>query len=432
MTIRRQIPNGISEDLVVENLQIVEDIFSSKWLAKKSNGQHTIKKLWNRRDYLATIELFTLGNALKLLLNSGAEEWVKGYAERVKKTKASDQVGVSYEAIAASYFMEFHDVQMPPESQPGYDIVINEKKLSFLISCKKLLPSEVPRKVDSKAKEIEKEFIILMKKKRITGLRLLILGAKEGNIPTPNRCMSVVEDMLQTKKREVKTESFTFTLNHIGESDLSQRRISYQFNMLIPQKKTEQKRFENLFGKAYKNLMKHTKEKSSGNFLKMLMVSLPEYISMQKTEKWIRENFKSHYKGLSCVLLTRAIPVQSTSSSFLSLECKPVFNIQAENSLLDKIMNKEFSYFKLQIPIGTVSSEESKQMLKSDDGSMDVSNFYCFQRAVVSYEKHGDSLEVNFNYKPNFYYQVDFITDHNTPPISLAPIFPPEFTTVLL
>jgi hypothetical protein len=286
--------------------------------------------------------------------------------------------------------------------------------------------------VEVEGEKLKEKFIAFLNEKRITGVQLFILGSEEGVVPNSDWWIATVDKMFQTGRDFVQEKGFAFFLRELEETDLSQSKVSYQLNMFIPKKAAEQKRFENLFGNAYKNLVKHTKKECDSNSLRMIMISLPEHVSMEKAEKWIQAGFKRQYKKLSCVWLTRTIPAMSSSSCFLSHEFKFVLNLQADTNLLDKIMSGQFSYFKFTSPVGSFSMTESKQVLISDAGERDFSDYYCFQSGFICSEKTGKSFEGSFKYKPNIKCQVDLYGADKLPLGSVTPIFPPEFRTVLL
>ena len=61
---RRQNPLKDCSELEIEAaLQKIADLFDENWLGREK-GEHVLQKLWNRRDALATNELYTFGTAL--------------------------------------------------------------------------------------------------------------------------------------------------------------------------------------------------------------------------------------------------------------------------------------------------------------------------------------------------------------------------------
>lgn len=88
----RQYPSDISQQLIDQALEKIKVVFTSKWL-KNSLENHIIGILWNRTDFISTLELYTFGRALIIMDNINAQ-WLKGQIKQIKGNNENRQRGL--------------------------------------------------------------------------------------------------------------------------------------------------------------------------------------------------------------------------------------------------------------------------------------------------------------------------------------------------
>lgn len=64
-------------------LKYVENLFGDVWL--KSNDAHRLQDLWQRKDHLATCELFALGRAISVL-DKLHGDWLRTTSNKIKSS----------------------------------------------------------------------------------------------------------------------------------------------------------------------------------------------------------------------------------------------------------------------------------------------------------------------------------------------------------
>jgi len=75
------------------------------------DNNHPIQLLWKRNDTLAQIELYSLGNSLRIIKNNDSD-WINGKIKRIKNR----DIGAIFEILAAAMFEQGknHEVFLPP------------------------------------------------------------------------------------------------------------------------------------------------------------------------------------------------------------------------------------------------------------------------------------------------------------------------------
>jgi hypothetical protein len=98
----------------------VETAFNKEWLARKG---HPLQEAWDRDDFLASIELVCLGDAI-LAMNALDAGWVKRTARNAREN-FDGWHGSIFELLAAGMFASAgHRVTPMPANAPGYDLEV--------------------------------------------------------------------------------------------------------------------------------------------------------------------------------------------------------------------------------------------------------------------------------------------------------------------
>ncbi|MDD3009581.1 MAG: hypothetical protein PHQ70_12055 [Arcobacter sp.] len=168
---KRQLINGLDKKLQQNTINEIKELFGEDFLTKgKDLQRHQLKILWNRVDYLSTVELYLIGNAIKH--NKHNIEWIEDLKKKVIKNKEGSIRGFIYELFISSVIS---DSILAEPSQEGYDLKIkNSGLLDVNLSIKKMLLSEKEIAYKKDFKELEVQFKKILQTNKLNGVSLII------------------------------------------------------------------------------------------------------------------------------------------------------------------------------------------------------------------------------------------------------------------
>jgi len=398
---KRQIPSDLPYQTVVSNIKFVEEVVGKAWLNKSGNKYNALRELWLRTDFLSTIELYTLGTALKNIECCENKDWINDFIKQVKSSNHDNIIGVCFEAIAYSLYFSDNKAILSKPGQPGYDFSVKTDAGEVRFSCKKLQESDEEKKLKQEFKYIEKVFKESLIENKLNGKQLFFYSHFNSKIPARNVLKKHISKVVTKNIKESKVGGFDILLKNLSSDvegfNFTDIEPSYAVNMVASHSKNEQKRFERLFKNAVKNISKHSVVET-GRAVNAIIISLPESISIEKASKWLENKFKSDGSKIAFVMLIRSLPAHSDNdkSTVTVHEIGAVVNLNSTSTLLDLINTNAGDYFKLSAPVGLVSMKECQNVIHSDMGNMDITSSYIFQKGVFNY--HCNLVEpVDFN-----------------------------------
>ena len=436
MRVNRQVPESINLDEFKSSLNAIENTLGKKWL-ENNKGNHPVKRLWSRKDYLASIELFVLGKAIERINTIENQIWIKDFKRQIKSQKDSNIQGAAYEAISYSmYSPEKHSVALSEPNQPGYDFKVTFDGLDVHVSCKKLQASD-------KEKQLKKLFLDLNDKlekefeaRKITGVHVFLYSevcVVSFDIET---ITNEIFEMIKASRPLGSSCGYNIILKSLSCDqtgfDLSNNKISYQLNLACKFANDEQTRFENLFRNATKNIKKHSPKQSLNHF-NAIMIGLPSNVSIHTAKSWLENRFVGNASEITFVLLTRCIPATNikNNTTINSVEVAIVFNPIANAAVVEFGKNKNM--FLLTTPVGVVSCNESKNVVMSETGEqLDLSEFYAFQKGRFCYQHINGPIEFNFNSIPGIEQEVLVDPERKGKYMAISHITPTEHAFELL
>src|SRR5580658_6967223 len=92
---------GLGVEHLEAALTAVKQAFGEHWLLGKQ--EHVVRILWRRSDFLATNELFWLGDSILRL--SGDKRWLDKTIERIKSPSRNERIGFVFELLAIAAFV---------------------------------------------------------------------------------------------------------------------------------------------------------------------------------------------------------------------------------------------------------------------------------------------------------------------------------------
>lgn len=399
MKINRQIPNGIDKSELKISIDLIKKSFSNKWLSKKQ--EHPLRELWKRKDFLATSELYVIGKGIKKLLDNDEIEWLNNFIKEIKKHKDIRQIqAICYELFI--YTMIQNKVKLSKPNQQSFDLTILRRFQNVRVSIKRLTTSDIFTELSEQFEECKKNFIENLNKNYKNGYQIILMfnNYEEYSL---QKCKHFIEELL-FKEYDLIGKNFSCFIKKMKceQKDwfISNKEKSFLLNLVIKMNEKEQKRFINLFKKAVRNLNQMEPDKNNIN---MLVIGLPEYVSLDLVESWINKEFnKGNYSRLSAVLLTRYLPVQNIkdNTTHLNLEFRFIYNKKAKFML-----NYKDELFKFELPIGTISQEETvKEFVSVNKQVLELKDYYSFQDGCLICEPiiFNKELKYEFNYKQNF------------------------------
>jgi hypothetical protein len=109
---------GLPVDHLEDALGAVARAFGEEWLTAKKD--HPLRRLWRRGDFLATNELYWLGDSFMRL--SANERWIGHAVERIKLPNRNDRVGLTFEVLGlAAFATSDQKLALPSANNPDWD-----------------------------------------------------------------------------------------------------------------------------------------------------------------------------------------------------------------------------------------------------------------------------------------------------------------------
>lgn len=435
---KRQIPDGLPHEKVVSNIEFIEEVIGKEWLNKSGKKYNALRELWLRTDFLSTIELYTLGTALKNIECSENRDWINDFIKQIKSSNHDNIIGVCFEAIAYSLYSSDNEAILSKPGQPGYDFSVKTAAGEVRFSCKKLQKSDEEKKLNQELNYIEKLFKEELVKNRLTGKQLFFYSRQSSKIPTRTVLKKHISKVVSENVKRSRIGGFDILLKDLNSGvdgfNFTDLEPSYLVNMVAAHSNNEQKRFERLFKNAVKNISKHSAVES-GKSVNAIIISLPESISIEKAREWIENKFKSDGSKVAFVMLIRSLPANSRNdnSTVTVHEVGVVLNLNSTSTLLGLINKRPGDYFKLSVPVGLVSMKECQNIICSDIGNMDISSSYVFQKAAFNYHCNlVGPVDFNINAQPGCSYALYVEQLGNDKIKKIEFIQPPENGFVLL
>lgn len=132
----RQPPGPIPTDEFVNTIKEFEEFIGLDWLNAQRVDASPLLQVWNRRDHLASLELFTVASSYQQMVPHTDVEWLAKYKEAIRSHDAKDIRSQTYELVSAAMFSYDHSVQLCPPSHPGYDFTVYDSGKTR--ACKEL------------------------------------------------------------------------------------------------------------------------------------------------------------------------------------------------------------------------------------------------------------------------------------------------------
>jgi hypothetical protein len=389
----RQLPGPIPPAEFVRTIKVLEDFVGSAWLAAQPPGASPLTEVWNRYDYLSSLELFTVADSYHQMAPRTEAEWLAQYKAALRSHNAKDIVSQTYELVSAAMFSYAHQVKLCPPSHKGYDFTVSDGGKTVRVSCKKLGPSDGERKFRESAQSLYEHV-------RATAARLgspsfqavLHLADPDDKLKlTLGELQSGVTNRLAAFRGGLPVRhriggwrlTIAPLLYGLGDLAVDREYLSHTFIYVAPYAQDEQRRFSDRFHEAARKLKVHGPPVDGDN-VNMVMIGLPPAVSLSTAAEWLNRKFSREYSSVSAALLNRAIIVsdEGLHSASLHQEIALVTNPNAKVGWYE-FVPRGFTY-SLKVPIGKVTEAESYLALNLLDEVIPLKDKYVFQRGQVN------------------------------------------------
>ncbi|MDN5096842.1 hypothetical protein [Aliarcobacter butzleri] len=229
---KRQLIPGMNNDLQLNTINEIKELFGENFLTKgRDLNIHQLKILWNRVDYLSTVELYLIGYSIKH--NKHNKDWIEDFKSKVIKNKEGSIRGFIYEAFISSIIK---DSILAEPSQESYDLKIeNSGLLKINLSIKKMILSEKEIAYKKNFEELEIKYKKILQTNKLNGISLIIEATKFDY----EKIYNVIKNVPRLIN---KYPYFTGMIDDMNvfvskmkpDYELFEQKLSYQFNLFIP------------------------------------------------------------------------------------------------------------------------------------------------------------------------------------------------------
>jgi len=154
-------------------LSVVAEEFGADWV--NTVDDNPVRKLWQRRDWLASAELLTLGEAIQNLL-AADPGWTRRQIKKMKSLDPGTRSGATFEIIGLNLFHGPHTLVPAPGNNPGYDgRVVLKDGSSLILSIKNHGISSGETEFRRRAASVKHVFCQALQRRSMNGVRQRII-----------------------------------------------------------------------------------------------------------------------------------------------------------------------------------------------------------------------------------------------------------------
>jgi hypothetical protein len=429
---------SIPEQEFNDAISCISEVFGESWLVKKSAKRNLIKEIWQRRDFISSMELFFVGSALQKIVGKiEYRDWLNDFLRRAKSSDDGNAIGAIYESVMYSMLADNPGVALTAAGQEGYDFTAKMGEGTIRYSCKRLQVSDEEKKSRREFDELKLSFKEILHNNQLTGLHAILYGLESASPPRKDSIEKAVVAMVKNNSKQTQLGNYRLFLKElapkIDDSRLNLKRLSYATTLIRPLPKSEQTRFEDLFRRAVRNFTKHSPNPSDIQ-INALMIGLPESISVKKAKDWVDERFsRKDSSRIAMVILTKFLPAADVekNATLNSLQLGFCFNNNYDSASIDFLQRNAKSALKYVVPIGTISEKSADLHLFNGSSTLPIENSYVHQFCEIHHEMDFKlPIEIKISAQQDTRQTVTFVSDIGT--FEIEPIEPPEFRYLVM
>ncbi|MDD2509277.1 MAG: hypothetical protein PHS78_09615 [Aliarcobacter skirrowii] len=393
---KRQLIPGMNNDLQLNTINEIKELFGENFLTKgRDLNIHQLKILWNRVDYLSTVELYLIGYSIKH--NKHNNDWIEDFKSKVIKNKEGSIRGFIYEAFISSIIK---DSILAEPSQESYDLKIeNSGLLKINLSIKKMILSEKEIAYKKSFEELEIKYKKILQTNKLNGISLIIEATKFDYEKIYNIIKNVPRLIDKYPYFEGMIDDMNVFVSKMkSDYELFEQKLSYQFNLFIPFEKIERARFIKKLKKSVDNINNlDVKENELNSILIGLSPAQSIYEAKKILEKEMNKgickldddlmfiplnevdnvDLNDKYKNIFSIILAKHIPVVDKKNNTTHIRHEFAFVFNTKNAIKFKDKLKLFS-FPIELgSIGYIEKESDESYLLFLDKK--ITNHYVYQ-----------------------------------------------------
>lgn len=302
--------NNIDPVEIDDCFKTLQEQFGLNWLDE--NSGNIIQSLWHVPYHLATVELYSLGNAIRRLLTVDPN-FVKARIEGIKGNDIKTQNGALFEIFALNSFASKHNVQPAKENNPGYDgTVLLSKEKSFRLSIKNYAISVHHNTFLKEAEMLKDTIEKLLASYDCPPLEIIVTA--KGGYPSSydwqrlkDHIGSIFDQakLINGKLATGQIDDWGLILHGLKSKEgiFSKAPKSYTLIISSPFHKNEEKNLHDKLEEACANLIAHANNETE-DIKNFVMIHLPRIASRKNCEQWAKDYF-AYYpeKPISAILL---------------------------------------------------------------------------------------------------------------------------------
>lgn len=371
-------------------LDAFRNLLTEDWL--NLQGPHPLRQLWKRKDFLATIELLTIGHGLVQVLPKYSPKLKARLVKDLRSFEAGTRSGTLFELLASSMFAnDQQTVTMPADGQPGYDFSIKTGGGHVIrVSCKRLLVSQEERAFVAAAEAMRQAVAERGDNPTLAFAQMEdVTAADRYNVGAVRKAM---RDFLAgaSGRRNLSTtfHGWRVFINPLAAAvphAFARTRQSYTFGATAPFGLHEQKRIEDKIDDAIANLRKHV-PLGDGN-ANVVLIQPPQSVSVVNAAAYATDYFADPQRAaaISGVFVYRPAVVRDVErdETFIAHHHRYIENPHATTRLGERVPPGGLS---IQVPIGRVTDVEPELQLHMGEHVVRMGGQYVFYRGEHWYD----------------------------------------------
>lgn len=371
---------------------VIAEYFDEKWL--KSSNEHPLQILWNRTDYLSTIELTTLGIAINKVKQID-EKWLSHQISLIKSSNSSNQKGAIWEIIAFYYLCDPSvDVSPTKINQAGFDLSVayKETKKTINYSLKYFSLSENYKLFVKNSQEMHLLIYTFIRVLKIYNLSVLI--KKVNGYPNSDDWDDLkyllIKGLESYKGNTItsKYRNWEVSVSYFPKDrfNLHSSYPSYTICLICPYHKNEQKNFISKIEDSIANYKKYTKVDK--NNMNILFVHLPRTVSINKMEEWILGYYEQYNENpiSSLVLYQPSVNFHFSKKQSYIQHCTHIINNDDFYSWHDNDKRNDINFWFL---FGqNISTPHKEKILTNFQDLIDLEEHYIYQYGDLFLKPH--------------------------------------------
>lgn len=375
--------NPLSSDANLEEAfrELVET-FEENWL--ESAGAHQLQKLWKRKDVYSTVELYSLGEAIRSLKQIN-KSWVKQQIDLILGRDENNRKGALFELIGLSFLTAQDRLILANKCQAGIDaFLVFNKDSRINLSLKRYGISHPHKEFLTYAQEIENLVERIAQLNRVKSSTVLIekLGAypRSSDWKKLRSALPKVIVNFAGISKSYRIGNWSMVINPLEGELLDQRRYSHSLIIISPYHQNEALNLYSKMEDACINLSKN-KVLESEDIINSIFIHVPVTASITNCKKWIVNYFNEYTdKPISEVIFYQ--PSVITNLSDNSSIVQHCFSVHHRDNYLRWKTRFNNPPVEFNLPVGIVSESPSEMKLIIDERQIKIEDYYIFQKGI--------------------------------------------------